>query len=60
MSSPLVVVDGKEYRFLAVTTVLNQRGDTPIEAHYVHAVDVKTGKLCSFNAEEVEKIHKMS
>lgn len=56
MSSPVVVVDGKEYRFLAVTTV--QDGD--ITKHYVHAVNSRTGELHSFESSQVLKILKVS
>ena len=60
MSSPVVVVDGEEYRFLAVTTVLNTISAPANEIHYIHCVAPKTGELHSFESHRVTKIHKMS
>jgi hypothetical protein len=60
MSSPVVVVDGKEYRFLAVTTVLSVQDDSPEAIHYIHVADSKTGELHSFESSKVSKILKVA
>lgn len=55
MSRPRVLVDGKEYVYLAVTSVVQDGKVT----HFVHAVDPKTHQVASKPSDVVE-IQKLS